>query len=140
MIDSAIEDGKNPDYDQIAGFSRDFLLAGYETTSTALSFTSYLLAMNPDVQEKLQAEIDSYFEENPVNVQDYAAMTTLLSVQYSLYHSIVILFLTQEVSLYEAAQKLKYLDMVIQESLRIYSPIPKYELLLETWDALHQCV
>ena len=30
----------------------------------------------------------------------------------------------QEVSLYDAAQKLKYLDMVIQESMRLYTPVP----------------
>jgi cytochrome P450 len=95
MIDSAIEDGKDPQNDQIAGFSVEFLLAGYDTTSTALSYTSYLLAMNTDVQERLQTEIDEFFEEHP------------------------------EASLYEAAQKLKYLDMVIQESLRYYSPVPK---------------
>ena len=68
MIDSAVEDEKSPQNDQIAGFSVEFLLAGYETTSTVLSYTSYLLAMNPDVQEKLQAEIDEFFEEHPVNV------------------------------------------------------------------------
>ena len=33
--------------------------------------------------------------------------------------------LSQEVSLYKAAQELKYLDMVIQESLRLYTPVPK---------------
>ena len=67
MIDSAVEDGKNPQNDQIAGFSVEFLLGGYETTSTTLSYTSYLLAMNTDIQEKLQAEIDKYFKEHPVN-------------------------------------------------------------------------
>jgi thromboxane-A synthase len=81
--------------EQLAGFSIDFLLAGYETTANTLSYTTYLLAMNPDVQEKLQAEIDQYFEEDP------------------------------EASLYEAAQKLKYLDMVIHESMRLYTPVPK---------------
>ena len=38
-----------------------FMLAGYETTSTALGFTAYELALNPHVQEKLRAEIDEYF-------------------------------------------------------------------------------
>ena len=84
MIDTPMEDGKNLQNDQIAGFSVGFILAGYETTSTTLSFSSYLLAMNPDVQEKLQAEIDNYFEEHPVNVHGHLAMTmyTLFSVQY----------------------------------------------------------
>ena len=39
------------------------LIAGYETTSTALGFASYELALNPDVQKKLQAEIDEHFTD-----------------------------------------------------------------------------
>ena len=42
------------------------LLAGYETTSNALAFTSYLLAMNPEVQDKLCEEIDYFFRDKPV--------------------------------------------------------------------------
>ena len=45
-----------------------FLIAGYETTSNTLCFTSYLLALHPDVQEKLQSEIDAYFDEKPVSL------------------------------------------------------------------------
>ena len=39
------------------------LIAGYETTSTALALASYELALNPDVQKKLQAEIDEHFPD-----------------------------------------------------------------------------
>ena len=58
--------------EQIAGFSLEFLLAGYETTANALSYITHLLAIHPDVQEKLQAEIDQYFEE--AQVKSLAAM------------------------------------------------------------------
>ena len=43
------------------------LLAGYETTSNALAFTSYLLAVNPEVQDKLCEDIDSFFHDKPVS-------------------------------------------------------------------------
>ena len=51
---------------EIVGHAITFMLAGYETTANALSYTSYLLALHPHEQEKLQAEIDSYFSEHPV--------------------------------------------------------------------------
>ena len=51
----------------LVDFAVSFLGAGYETTANTISYTSYLLALNPDIQEKLQSEIDSYFEEKPVN-------------------------------------------------------------------------
>ena len=70
IIDSTVKGGESLQYKQMAGHSVEFFLAGYETTSIVLSYTSYLLAMNTDVQDKLQAEIDGYFEEDPVNMQD----------------------------------------------------------------------
>ena len=53
--------------DQIVAHSVTFLLAGYETTSTALAYVSYMLALNPSIQEKLQNDIDCYFTDNPVS-------------------------------------------------------------------------
>ncbi|XP_067139926.1 cytochrome P450 3A7-like isoform X2 [Centruroides vittatus] len=68
-----------------------FLLAGYETTSSALSFITYLLATHQDVQEKLRNEINEVVEDE-----------TKLD--------------------YNAISKMKFLDQVISESLRLYSP------------------
>ena len=52
--------------EEIVAHAVTFLLAGYETTANTLSYTAYLLALNPDIQEKLQSEIDSYYDDKPV--------------------------------------------------------------------------
>ncbi|XP_037090294.1 cytochrome P450 3A9-like [Pollicipes pollicipes] len=70
-----------------------FVAAGYETTSTALAFTSYLLARHQAVQSRLYDEI----------VAKVPASDGLD---------------------YETVSGLPYLDMVIQESLRLYPPVP----------------
>ena len=45
--------------DTIVSNCHAFLLAGYETTSTALAYSCYLLASHPEVQERLYEEICS---------------------------------------------------------------------------------
>ena len=47
-----------------------FLLAGYETTVTALTWTCYLLARHPEVDEKVQREIRRTAESRPVTADD----------------------------------------------------------------------
>ncbi len=59
--------------EEIVAHAVTFLLAGYETTANTLAYTSYLLALNPDIQEKLQSEIDSYFDDKPVSKPDWLA-------------------------------------------------------------------
>ncbi|KAJ8251124.1 hypothetical protein GJAV_G00217540 [Gymnothorax javanicus] len=66
-----------------------FIFAGYETSSSSLSFLAYSLATNPDVMQKLQDEIDEVFPNK-------APMK------------------------YDALMQMEYLDMVINESLRMY--------------------
>ena len=68
MMDACDEDtNEGLSTGQIVANSVEFLLAGYETTSSTLTFTSYLLSANPEVQEKLANEIHDYLDENPVS-------------------------------------------------------------------------
>ncbi|XP_074960951.1 cytochrome P450 3A29-like [Phalacrocorax aristotelis] len=68
-----------------------FVFAGYETTSSTLSYISYNLATHPDVQQRLQDEINA-------NLPDKATPT------------------------YNAIMQMEYLDMVVNESLRLFPP------------------
>ncbi|XP_012413707.1 cytochrome P450 3A12-like isoform X3 [Trichechus manatus latirostris] len=47
-----------------------FISAGYESTSTALSFLMYLMATHPDIQQKLQKEIDATFPNKATPTYD----------------------------------------------------------------------
>ncbi|KHJ42753.1 unspecific monooxygenase [Trichuris suis] len=67
-----------------------YMLAGYETTSNALSYTIYELARHPEVQEKLRSEIMDYHKSD------------------------------DEKPTYESVQRMVYLDCVIRETLRLY--------------------
>ncbi|XP_055619253.1 probable cytochrome P450 9f2 [Toxorhynchites rutilus septentrionalis] len=72
-----------------------FFLAGFDTVSTCLIFLSYELALNKEVQEKLYEEI--------------------LATHQSLEGKSLT---------YDAIQKMKYMDMVVTESLRMWPPVP----------------
>ena len=42
-----------------------------ETSKNTLAHISYLLAINPDIQLKLQDEIDTFYRENPVRLHPF---------------------------------------------------------------------
>jgi cytochrome P450 len=52
-----------------------FLLAGHETTSTALSFTLHLLGHHPDLQRRVQRELDRVLGRRVPAVDDLAKLT-----------------------------------------------------------------
>ena len=65
-------------------------LAGHETTANALTWTWYLLSKNPDVEEKLHAEVDEVLGGRPPSFED--------------------------------VPQLKYTEMVLTESMRLFPP------------------
>ncbi|XP_056307739.1 cytochrome P450 3A40 [Danio aesculapii] len=81
---------------EILSQSLVFILGGYETTSTTLTFLLYNLAINPDCLEKLVEEIDKNF---PLD----APIT------------------------YDALMRMDYLEMAINESMRLLPTAPRLE-------------
>ncbi len=59
MLIGAQEDGKGMSDSEMRDELMTLFLAGHETTAIALTWTFYLLSQNPDVEEKLRAELTS---------------------------------------------------------------------------------
>jgi len=81
--------------DEIAWNACVFLLAGYETTSTALAYVTHCLCLHPDIQDRVYQEI-----VDKIGTDEDIALT------------------------YENVSQLEYLELVIHESLRLYPPVP----------------
>ncbi|GFX75022.1 cytochrome P450 3A21 [Trichonephila clavipes] len=88
---------KNLSEDELVAQCVIFFLAGYDTTATALSYASYLLALNPEIQHKLFTELRDAMQETKGELS------------------------------YEAIQGMKYLDNVVAETLRIFPPSTRLE-------------
>ncbi|CAF0983094.1 unnamed protein product [Didymodactylos carnosus] len=73
-----------------------FMIAGYETTATALAYCTYALVTHPHEQYKLQESIDQHFDpENDCVLPDY-----------------------------DTVANMEYLDWFIRETLRFYPIAP----------------
>ncbi|TYJ59076.1 hypothetical protein B9479_000065 [Cryptococcus floricola] len=83
-----------------------FMLAGYETTSTALCWCIYSLAKHQETQERLRQELLEISEQQP-------------DMQVVAFGSWALLMVTSD-----TLNALPYLDAVIKESLRVSAPVP----------------
>ncbi|KYM96123.1 PREDICTED: cytochrome P450 9e2-like [Cyphomyrmex costatus] len=94
MMDIRGKEGdRKLDIDDMTAQAFIFFFAGFHTSSTVMCFVAHEIAANPEVQIKLQQEIDKILNESD-----------------------------KEVS-YEAINQLEYLDAVINEALRLYPPV-----------------
>ena len=84
------------------------VIAGYETTSTALSYATYVLATHPEEQQKLQEHIDTHFDPETEHT-----MPT-----------------------YETISEMDYLDMFIRETLRMF-PIAPSAITRQSTEEFH---
>jgi cytochrome P450 len=66
--------GEAMDAQQVRDEALIFLLAGHETTSTALTFTLHLLGRHPTEQQLLHDEIDAVLDRRPPTVDEVPAL------------------------------------------------------------------
>ena len=66
MLDSRREDGGKLEDRDIVGNAIEFLLAGYETSSTTMAFLCYHLALDSHVQDRAREEIEKVWPGNEV--------------------------------------------------------------------------
>ncbi|CAG9765040.1 unnamed protein product [Ceutorhynchus assimilis] len=83
----------------IASQAVTFFIAGFDSVSSAMCFSCYELAVNPDIQKKLREEIKETMEKNDDKIT------------------------------YDSLLAMKYLDMVVTESLRKWPAIPATDRL-----------
>jgi cytochrome P450 len=88
-------EGQGMSDDEIISNCLIFLFAAYGTTSLTLTCLSHLLATNPHIQDKLCSLLDEYWSQH----MDAPVSTV--------------------------AQEVPYLDMVLDETMRLYPPSPR---------------
>jgi cytochrome P450 len=90
LAQDAEGDGTGMTNEQLRDEVLTLFLAGHETTANALTWTLYLLSQNPEIEAKLQAEVDAILNGKVPSVADMP--------------------------------QLKYAEMVLAESMRLYPP------------------
>ena len=86
------------------------LIAGHETTANALTWTYYLLAQHPEIEQKLFEEIDSILR---IKTQQKTTNENRIKNSSSLHRNVTPSDL----------QKLSYIEKVFRESMRLYPPV-----------------
>ncbi len=92
------------------------MLAGFDTTATTLNNIIFLLALNPEIQNRLHQEIKNKLEisvimPSTICFKDKPKIIQVISLKGEVNHDILIDF--------------PYIDQVINEVLRVYPPVPR---------------
>ncbi|KAH9993277.1 cytochrome P450 [Xylariaceae sp. FL0662B] len=121
--------------DDIRGHLLNFLSAGHETTSGALTWASYVLATRPDVQAKLRAEIEENLGSTPV--PEYASIERLHYLN-NFQREVVRLYSPAPATYREAAKDVVICGQLLPKGTQLVLSPPVSNLSTRIWgdDAL----
>jgi cytochrome P450 len=74
LLDAKYEDGSSMSDQLVMDELITLFVAGHETTSNALTWTIYLLTQHPDIQRKLQEELDGVLENRDAHFSDLQSL------------------------------------------------------------------
>jgi cytochrome P450 len=60
-------------------------MSGYDTTGQTLAYAAYQLAKNPEIQKRLQEEVDLAFDESNGEDPDYAVVQVSFNLKLFTY-------------------------------------------------------
>ena len=95
LLHAKTDDGEELSLSDIQEEVDTFMFEGHDTTAAAMTWTTYLIGRYPDVQQRIQEELREIFED------EWDRIVTMDDVR-----------------------KMKYLECVIKESLRIFPSVP----------------
>ncbi|CAH0629048.1 unnamed protein product [Chrysodeixis includens] len=94
-------DGHKIDDESVREQVDTFMFAGHDTTTSGITYTLYLLSKHRDVQEKIYKELQTIFHDD-----------------------------LHRDPTYQELQQMKYLELVLRESMRLCPPVPIIERLI----------
>ncbi|KAK2494093.1 hypothetical protein MC885_005001 [Smutsia gigantea] len=96
LLNVTDDEGKKLSHEDIREEVDTFMFEGHDTTASAINWSLYLLGSYPEIQKKVDNELDEVFgkSDHPATLEDL--------------------------------KKLKYLECVIKESLRLFPPVPLF--------------
>ncbi len=80
LLEAKTDDGSGLSDTEVRDEAITLFLAGHETTSLALSYTLWLLAEHPDLQDRAVAELESVLGERPATLKDLRSLPFLTAV------------------------------------------------------------
>lgn len=97
LLEARNEQGEGLTEKQLIANSFIILVAGFETTATTMTLIAWVLSTQPEIQEKLYQEVKKCSESNGGQLD------------------------------YDSVGSLPYLDAFIQETLRLYPPVVRFD-------------
>ncbi|XP_023224262.1 cytochrome P450 3A14-like [Centruroides sculpturatus] len=116
---------------QIIANAVTFLAAGYDTSSSALSFCSYRLAQNPEIQEKVRLEINENVKNN--KSIEYADLMNFKYLDYVISETLRLHPVSALTVNRICSEDFKYKDITIPRGTTIIFPLPSLHTNESFW-------